>query len=157
MTHRHVIFNLGAVLLLDAELRWFTNKTDWNQGDIYSMAKTLKKNRGRPPKFVRDSKGKVIYGLSAQRFKKDGRTRLRYYATFSSPRKWFGFDVRSSFVRFGRWLIEQGQSPPEDTFIFGIGTMAFSVKFEGSKLLKAIGEISDWKNSSPLILKPKRM
>lgn len=72
------------------------------------MAKKAKKHRGRPTKFVKDEKGGIVYGLSALTVKKNGKTRLRYYATFSKPRKWFGFKWPAAHFRFGYWLEEMG-------------------------------------------------
>lgn len=83
-------------------------------GDIYSMPKKSKKSRkkgkrrgrGRPPKFVKDKQGRTIYGISKT---ENAAGRIRYYATFSRPRKWLGsYDLRWAQFVYWRWLEHQG-------------------------------------------------
>lgn len=64
-----------------------------------------KPRRGRPPKFIRDpDTGAAIHGLSAHPLKKNGETvKRRYYATFSNPREWFGYDFDKALQRFYSW------------------------------------------------------
>jgi hypothetical protein len=69
---------------------------------------------GRPAKYVKDQRGRDIIGLSAQTYKG---TKLRYYATFSRPRVWFGVAKKndrtelSRIVReFAVWLKSQGKT-----------------------------------------------
>ncbi len=69
--------------------------------------------RGRPARFVEDGNGNLVFGLSAQPYKGD---RIRYYATFSSPRKWLGVgvpgnaeDLDRAIAAFKVWLRKVGQ------------------------------------------------
>ncbi len=77
------------------------------------MARKPPGGRGRPPIFVRDDNGRIIYGLSAQTIIKGGRRRTRFYATFrasdSDPRKWFGMDDLAGAVEaFFDWVNANG-------------------------------------------------
>ncbi len=80
---------------------------------IFFMAKKSSKKRGRPPQFVRDKEGRIVYGLSSQSIIKNGRQRTRYYATFSKTPKdkrvWFGMDnFEKAAISFLTWLESNG-------------------------------------------------
>jgi hypothetical protein len=73
------------------------------------MPRRPSKRRGRPPIFVRDDEGRVIYGLSSQTIIKGNRRRTRFYATFSDPRKWFGMDDLAGAIKaFFDWINANG-------------------------------------------------
>ncbi|HRT50957.1 MAG TPA: hypothetical protein P5279_10715, partial [Anaerohalosphaeraceae bacterium] len=71
------------------------------------MLKTLKnRKRGRPPKFVLDTDGRPIVGLSYN--KATG----SYYATYSDPRVWFGSDLAEALFKFQRYQNHQAIEEP---------------------------------------------
>ena len=63
----------------------------------------------RPPKYVLGDDGEPVEGLSAQPWK--GKW-LRYYATFSTPRRWFGFDRDKAIAAYREWM-DQGEPKVE--------------------------------------------
>lgn len=75
------------------------------------MATPLSPNpprKGRPPNFVINDDGAPIFGLTAQAIRKGGEIiKHRYYATFSKPRVWFGFDRKLAIMRFRSWEAKQ--------------------------------------------------
>lgn len=70
--------------------------------------------RGRPPKFIKDGHGREVKGLSCQPFKDD---RVRYYATFAKPRKWFGVgktdDAKARDKAIGKFRVWLSTQSPE--------------------------------------------
>jgi integrase len=77
------------------------------------MLADVPRRRGRPPKFVKDESGADIAGLSPLAIKDDAGevVRYRYYATYSTPRKWFGHDRDVAISVFRGWQASQeGQS-----------------------------------------------
>jgi len=60
--------------------------------------------KGRPPKFVNDSNGRPIVGLSYCK------SSDRYYATYSKPRKWFATKFKESLFQFQKYLSKQKEN-----------------------------------------------
>ena len=67
------------------------------------------RGRGRPPNYVKDSKGNDVVGLSPLpvRNKAKDIVRYRYYATYSKPRVYFGYDCEEAIAAFRRWQSNQ--------------------------------------------------
>jgi hypothetical protein len=83
----------------------------------------VRKKAGKPPKFVKDRRGKEIFGLS---FKSDG----RYYATFSNPRKYFGNDFDSAVATFKAWESQQKGERVSINVPIGKGPFPKTVKWD---------------------------
>lgn len=65
--------------------------------------------RGRPPNYVKDSNAHEVVGLSPLpvRNKAGELLRYRYYATYSKPRVYFGYEIKEAIAAFRCWQSKQ--------------------------------------------------
>lgn len=86
-----------------------------------------RRGRGRPPNYVKDAKGHEVVGLSPLPVRNKAKeiVRYRYYATYSKPRVYFGYDCEEAIPAFRRW--QSANKDERVTLPLGFGANARKV------------------------------